>query len=83
MGCAWKYGQSFFVATRRANAACSRWLYQVSTSVKDLLTKNIGLFFLFSFSLIKAALTETSEIARYMKSVSSASLGLGHPTNQY
>ena len=70
MGCAWKYGRSFLVATRRANAACSRWLYQVYASDKDLLTKNIGLFFLFSSSLNRAALTETSETAKYTKSVS-------------
>ena len=73
MGCAWKYGRSFLVATRRANVACSRWLYQVSTSTKDLLTKNTGLCFLFSSSLNRAALTETSETAKYIKSVSSAS----------
>ena len=75
MGCSWKYGRSFFVATRRANAACSRWLYRVSASVKDLLTKNTGLWLLFSYSLNRAALIETSEIARYTKSVSST-LGL-------
>ena len=75
MRCAWKYGQSFLVATRRANAACSRWLYRVSASTKDLLTKNTSLCFLFSFSLNRAALTETSETAKYTKSVSPA-LGL-------
>ena len=63
-------GRSFFVATRRANAACSRWLYRVFASAKDLLTKNTGLCFLFSSSLNKAALIETSETARYTKSVS-------------
>ena len=68
MGYAWKYGQSFFIATRRANAASSRWLYRVSA-----LTKNTGLCFLFSSSLNRAALIETSETAKYMKSVSSAS----------
>ena len=73
MGCAWKYRQSFLVATRRANAACSRWLYLVSKSTKDLLTKNIGLCFLFSSSLNRATLTETSETAKYTKSVSHAS----------
>ena len=73
MGGAWKYGRSFFVATRRANAACSRWLYRVSASVKDLLTKNIGLCFLFSSSLNRAVLIETSETAKYTKSVSPAS----------
>ena len=69
MGCAWKYGRSFLVATRRANAACSRWLYRVSASAKDLLKKYTGLCFLFSSSLNGAALTETSETAKYMKSV--------------
>ena len=73
MGCAWKYGRSFFVGTRRANAACLRWLYRVFASIKDLLTKNTGLFFLFSSSLNRATLIDTSKIARYMKSVSSAS----------
>ena len=42
-------------------------------SSKDLLTKNTGLCFLFSSSLNKAALTETSETASYTKSVSMAS----------
>ena len=73
MGCSWKYGRSFLVATRRANAACSRWLYRVSVPAMDLLTKNIGLFFLFSSSLNRAVLTETSETTKYTKSVSSAS----------
>ena len=73
MGCAWKYGQSFFIATWRVNAACSRWMYRVSMSSKDLLTKNTGLFFLFLSSLIKSTLIKTSEAARYTKSVSPAS----------
>ena len=73
MGCAWKYGPSFFVATRGANVAYSRWLYWVSTSAKDFLTKNNGLCFLFSSSLNRAALIETSETAKYTKSVSLAS----------
>ena len=73
MGCAWKYGRSFLVATWRANAACSRWLYRVSASAKDLLTKNTGLYFLFSSSLNRAALTEKSETTKYTKSVSPAS----------
>ena len=73
MGCAWKYGQSFFVATQGANAAYSRWLYRVSASAKDLLKINTGLCFLFSSSLNKAALTKTSETARYTKSASPAS----------
>ena len=72
MGCAWKYGRSFFVATWRANAAYSRWLYPISALAKDLLTKNTGPYFLFSSSLNRAALTETSETAKYMKSVSPA-----------
>ena len=71
MGYAWKYGRSFFVASRRANVAYSRWLYWVFTPAKDLLTKNTGLCFLFSSSLNKAALIETYETARYTKSVSS------------
>ena len=70
MGCAWKYERSFLVATRRANTVCSRWLYRVSTSAKDLLTKNISLCFLFLSPLNKAALTETSKTAKYTKSVS-------------
>ena len=73
MGYAWKYERSFFVATRRANVACSRWLYRVSASAKDLLMKNTGLCFLFSSSLTRAALIETSETAKYTKSVSPAS----------
>ena len=73
MGCAWKYGRCFFIATRRDNAVCSRWLYRVSASAKDLLTKNTGLYFLFSSSLNRASLTKTSETAKYTKSVSSAS----------
>ena len=73
MECAWKYGRSFLVATRGANAACSRWLYRVSTLAKDLLTKNTSLGFLFSSSLNRAALTETSETAKYTKSVSPTS----------
>ena len=43
---------------------CSRRVYQVSTSDKYLLTKNIGLYFWFSSSLNKAALTKASDIAR-------------------
>ena len=73
MGCALKYGRSFLVATRRANVACSRWLYQVSTLAKDLLTKNTGLCFLFLSSLNRATLIETFETAKYTKSVSPAS----------
>ena len=73
MGCAWKYGRSFFIPTRRANAAYSSWLYRVSVLAKDLLMKNIGLYFLFSSSLNRAALTDTSEIAKYTNSFSPAS----------
>ena len=73
MGCAWKYGQSFLVATRRANAACSRWLYRVSALAKDLLMKNTSLYFIFSYSLNRAALIETSKTTKYTKSVSPAS----------
>ena len=75
MGCAWKYGRSFIVATQRPNAACSRWMYQVSTLAKDLLTKNTGLYFLFSSSLNREALTNTSKTAKYTKSIFPA-LGL-------
>ena len=69
MGCAWKYGQSFLATTQRAKAACSRWLYLVSTSAKDLLTTKTGLYLPPSFSLNRATLTTTSEIAKYVKSV--------------
>ena len=51
-------------ATRRASAVCSRWVYRVSASVRDLLMKNIGLCFWFSSSLNKAALTETSDTVK-------------------
>ena len=74
MGCAWKYGRSFLVATRRAKAACSRWLYLVFASAKDLLTKNTGLCLLSTVSLNRAALIATSETAKYTKSVSLASM---------
>ena len=73
MGCAWKYGKSFLVATQKLNATCSRWLYQVSASAKDLLTKNTGLYYIFSSSLNKVALIETFETTKYTKSVSPAS----------
>ena len=73
MGCAWKYGRSFFVATWRANAAYSRWLYRGFAPVKDLLTKITGLCFLFLSSLNSTTLTQISETARYTKSVSPAS----------
>ena len=70
MGCAWKYGRSFLVATRKVNAACSRWLYRVSASANDLLMKNTGLCFLFSSFLNRVALIEISKTAKYTKSVS-------------
>ena len=73
MGCAWKYGRSFLVATQRAKATCLRWLYLVSTSAKDLLTKNTGLCLPSLFTLNRAALTATSEDVRYTKSVSPTS----------
>ena len=44
-GWAWKYGRSFWVVVHRAKVACSRWVYLVSASLKDLLTKNTGLNF--------------------------------------
>ena len=53
--------------------ACSRWLYLVSASAKDLLTKNTGLWLLSSQSLNRTTLIATSETAKYMKSVSPAS----------
>ena len=43
------------------------------TSVKDLLTKNIGLCFLFSSSLNRATLIKTYETTRFTKNVSPAS----------
>ena len=73
MRCAWKYGRSFLAAIWRARAACSRWLYLVSASAKDLLMKNIGLCFPSSFSLNSAALTAISEIARSTNRVSPVS----------
>ena len=73
MGCVWKYGRSFFVAKRRANATCPRWLYQVSMLAKDLPMKNTSLCFLFSSSLNRAALIKISKTAKYTKSVSPAS----------
>ena len=69
MGCSLNYGWSFLVATRRANVTCSRWLYRVSASAKDLLMKNTGLCFLFSSSLNRAVLTETFETVKDAKSV--------------
>ena len=52
------------MAVRRAKAARSRWLYLVSVSVKDLLTKNTGLNFASPHSLNKVVLTAISEAAR-------------------
>ena len=48
-------------------------MYRVSALAKDLLMKNTSLRFLFTSSLNKAALTKTSETAKYTKSVSLAS----------
>ena len=73
MGCAWKYGQSFFIAIQRAKAAYSRWMYLVSASARDLLMKNTGLCLSSLLSLNKAALTATSDTTKYTKSVSPAS----------
>ena len=57
-------GAKFLAAIQRAKAACSRWLYLVSTSAKDFLTKNIGLCFPSSFSLNNVALNDISETAK-------------------
>ena len=54
----------FLVSTWKGSAACSRRVYCVSTSYRDLLTKNTGLCFRFSSSLNKAALIETSKTAK-------------------
>ena len=51
-------------AVRRAKATRSRWVYLVSASVKDFLTKNTGLNFSSPHSLKRAALTAISEAAR-------------------
>ena len=51
-------------ATRRASATCSRRVYRVSASNRDLLMKNIGLDFRFSSSLNNATLTEISKTAK-------------------
>ena len=58
------------VATWRAKVACSRWMYLVSASAKDLLMQNTSLCLPSAFSLNRAALTATSKTARYTKSVS-------------
>ena len=63
-GWAWKYGQSFWAAVRRAKAAYSRWVYLVSALVKDLLIKNTDLNFASPHSLNKAALTAISDDAK-------------------
>ena len=63
-GWAWKYGRSFWAAVRKAKTACSRWVYLVSASVKDFLTKNIGLNFASPHSLNKVALNAIFEVAR-------------------
>ena len=62
--CAWKYGWSFWAAVHRAKAARSRWVYLVSASVKDLMTKNTGLNFASLHSLNRAALTAISDAAK-------------------
>ena len=48
----------------RAKAARLRWLYLVFASVKDLLTKNIGLNFASPHSLNKVALIAIPEATR-------------------
>ena len=53
--------------------ACSRGLYLVSASARDLLMKNTGLCFSSSFSFNRAALTAMSETTKYTKSVSPVS----------
>ena len=65
MGCAWKYGQSFLVATRRANSTCSRWLYWISASTLGLVEEK--------YWPLLSILIETSETTKYTKSVSPAS----------
>ena len=52
------------MAVRKVKAACSRWVYLVYASVRDLLTKNTGRNFASSHSLNKAALTAISEVAK-------------------
>ena len=54
-------GTKFLAATIRVSVACSRRVYWVFASDKDLLTKNISLCFRYSSSLNKVMLTETSE----------------------
>ena len=54
---------------RRAKAACSRQLYLVFTSAKDLLMKNTGLCLPSSFSLNNVTLTIVSETAKKTKRV--------------
>ena len=56
--------RSFLAATRRASAACLSRVYRVSASDRDLLTKNIGLFFQFSSSFNRVVLIEASDTAR-------------------
>ena len=58
-------GEASWMPTRRASATCSRRVYRVVASDRDLLTKNIGFCFRFSSPLNKVALTETSETTRY------------------
>ena len=56
-------GEASRRAIRRAKAARSRWVYLVSASIKDLLTKNTGLNFASPYSLNNAALTAILEAA--------------------
>ena len=51
-------------STRRASSICSRRVYRVSTSTRDLFMKNIGLYFQFSSSSNKVELIETSDTVR-------------------
>ena len=57
-------GESFLAAIRRASTTCSRLVFQVSASDRDLLMKNIGPCFQFSFSLNKAELTKAFDTAK-------------------
>ena len=57
-------GESFLAATWRAITACARRVYQVSTSDRDFLMKNISPCFQFSSSLNKAELTKAFDTAK-------------------
>ena len=54
-------GVEFFGGYPEGQRACSRRVYRVSASDRDLLIKNMGFCCPCSFSLNKAALAETSE----------------------